>query len=248
MRLKLVSCEVFYREMCALVARSPHQVDVTFLPKGLHDLPATDMRGRLQAVIDSIPPEYDAVLMGYGLCNNGLHHLEARGVPLVLPRAHDCITLFFGSRARYTDYFWNHPGTYFKTSGWIERGEATGELRQLSIGHLAGLDLTYEQMVEKYGEDNAAYLMETLGRGENHYGRISFIEMGVEPDDRFEQSARTTAQEKGWVFEKEKGDLTLLARLLNGEWNEADFLVVPPGYRVTARYDEGIIASEPVPA
>lgn len=248
MKLHLVSCEVFYREMCRLIASSPHQVDVSFLPKGLHDLPSEAMRTRVQEAVDRASADGDAVLMGYGLCNNGLHHLEARGVPLVLPRAHDCITLFFGSRERYSDYFWSHPGTYFKTSGWIERGEASGDLRQLSIGHLAGLDLTYDQMVEQYGEDNAAYLMETLGRGENHYGNITFIEMGVEPDNRFELSARATAKEKGWSFEKQKGDLTLLARLVNGDWNESDFLVVQPGHRVTARYDEGIIASEPVPA
>ena len=37
-RLKLIACEVLYREMCDAVARSPHQVDVEFLPKGLHDL------------------------------------------------------------------------------------------------------------------------------------------------------------------------------------------------------------------
>lgn len=244
MRLKLISCEVFYREMCALIARSPHQVDVEFVPKGLHDLPAADMRGRLQAMIDAVPAEYDAVLMGYGLCNNGLHHLKARHAPLVIPRAHDCIALFFGSRQRYNDYFWSHPGTYFKTSGWIERGEATGELRQLSIGHLTGLDMTYPEMVEQYGEDNAAYLMETLGRGETHYGRITFIEMGIEPDDRFETAAKTTAAGKGWTFEKQAGSLTLLQHLLDGKWDSDDFLVVQPGQRIVARYDDQVISAE----
>ena len=37
MRLKLISCEVLYREMCAAISRAPHEVDVEFLPKGLHD-------------------------------------------------------------------------------------------------------------------------------------------------------------------------------------------------------------------
>ena len=30
MRLKLISCEIFYREMCWAVARSPNQVDIEF--------------------------------------------------------------------------------------------------------------------------------------------------------------------------------------------------------------------------
>ena len=38
MRLKLIACKIFYRELCAVVARSIHQVDIEFLPKGLHDI------------------------------------------------------------------------------------------------------------------------------------------------------------------------------------------------------------------
>ena len=37
MRLRLISCEIFFREMCALIARSPHTIDVEFLPKGLSE-------------------------------------------------------------------------------------------------------------------------------------------------------------------------------------------------------------------
>ncbi|MCP4603268.1 MAG: DUF1638 domain-containing protein [Proteobacteria bacterium] len=233
--------------MNALISQSPHKIDVVFLPKGLHDLPAEDMRGRLQATIDSVPEGFDAVLMGYGLCNNGLHHIEARYAPLILPRSHDCIGIFLGSRQRYTDYFWNNPGTYFKTSGWIERGETTGELKQLSIGHQAGLDMSFKEMVEKYGEDNAVYLMEAFGKVENNYGQITFIEMGIEPDKRFEESAKATAREKGWKFEKQKGNMNILRRLLDGEWDNEDFLTVQPGERFVARYDEKIIAAETVP-
>jgi len=53
-RLKLISCEVLYRELCAAVARSPHQVDIEFLPKGLHDLGGESMRARLQEAADGV--------------------------------------------------------------------------------------------------------------------------------------------------------------------------------------------------
>ena len=68
------------------------------------------------------PSGHDAVALAYGLCNNGLAGLEARRVPLVLLRAHDCITAFLGSRDRYARYFEDRPGTYFETTGWLERG------------------------------------------------------------------------------------------------------------------------------
>jgi hypothetical protein len=110
-RIKLIACEIMYREICAAISRSPNQVDVEFLPKGLHDLASAGMRERLQAALDAVEEsKYEAVALGYALCGTGLVGLTARGRPVVLPRAHDCITLFLGGRQRYLDYFNSHPG------------------------------------------------------------------------------------------------------------------------------------------
>ena len=161
MRLRLISCEIFYREMCHVVARSPHTVDVEFLPKGLHDVSSEEMRARLQAALDRIDNSpYDAVLLGYGLCNNGIAGLRAPLRPLVVPRAHDCITLFLGSAARHAEYSQTHPGVFFETTGWLERGGADGELSQLALGKKLGFLQTYEELVARYGEDNARYLQQ----------------------------------------------------------------------------------------
>jgi hypothetical protein len=68
--------------------------------------------------------------------------------------------------------------------------------------------------------------------------------MGVEADGRFEQSVREDAEARGWQFEKLQGDLSLLRKLVNGDWDD-DFLIVPPGWRVVATHDDRIIACEP---
>ncbi len=241
MRLKLISCEIFYREMCAAVARSPNQVDVEFLSKGLHDIGTEGMFGRLQKVLEAVDDaSYDAVLLGYGICNNGIVGLKAGTVPLVVPRAHDCITLLLGSKERYREYFDANPGVYFKSTGWIERTER-GELQQLSIQQQSGMDMTYDDLVEKYGEDNAKFLFEQIGDRTRNYGQLTFIEMGVEPDGSFEQRTRDDAEEKGWAFDKLQGDLTMVQRLVDGEWDGNEFLVVPPGRSVVASFDEGVI-------
>jgi hypothetical protein len=244
LRLKLISCEILYREMCALIARSRNQVDSEFLPKGLHDIGSTKMRERLQQAVDATDPEhYDGILLGYALCGNGLAGVEARKIPLVLPRAHDCIALFMGSKERYLEYFTANSGVYFRTTGWLERAE---KLDQLSIQTQNFMGADYQKLVEKYGEDNAKYLYEELGQYLNNYRRLTFIEMGIEPDDSFENRSREEAATRGWEFDKIAGDLVLLRDLVDGRWDDERFLVVRPGQRIVARYDSTVIGAEDI--
>jgi hypothetical protein len=66
----------------------------------------------------------------------------------------------------------------------------------------------------------------------------------LEPDGSFERQAREEAARRGWQFEIIRGDLRLFERLVAGDWDENDFLVVPPGWRVKPTYDRGIIEKE----
>lgn len=246
MRLKLISCEILLREMCATIARSPHQIDVEFMPKGLHDIAGEGMRDRLQEVLDRVEePLYDAILFGYALCGMGLAGLTARSKPLVVPRGHDCVTLFLGSRERYQDYFDSNPGVYFKTTGWIERGRDLSQVGGEAYRKM-GFTQDYDELVAKYGEENARYLWETLGSYTQNYGKLTFIEMGVEPSGSFEEQTREEAEQRGMKFEKLSGDLGLIERLVNGEWASDDFLVVEAGQRIVATHDERIIRAEDV--
>lgn len=234
MRIKVISCDVMFREICHLAAHSPNQVDIEFLPKGLHDLKSAAMRERLQQQIDAVSAaDYEALAMAYALCGNGLAGLQARGIPVVVPRAHDCIALFMGGRQRYQQYFDSHPGVYFKTSGWIERGN--------TVNQLTGYGLDLAALVARYGEENAEYLYEQLNQYQKTYSKFTYIAMGIEPDAHFENQTRADADERGWDFESIPGDLSLLRRLVDADWSEADFLVVPPGHRIAPTYDDRII-------
>jgi len=247
LKLKLISCEILYREMCYLVAQSRNQVDVEFLPKGLHDLGAPKMLQELQRTVDGVDSaSYSAIALGYGLCGTGIVGLKAPAIPLVVPRAHDCITFFLGSKERYLEYFHNNPGVYFRTTGWIERGENLVQLAgQVSIHEQLGGQMSFDDLVTKYGEENARYIWDQLGDYTKYYRGLTFIETGIEPNGSFEESARQEAERRGWSYEKITGNLSLLKRLIEGGWDEADFLVVPPGSRIGARYDERIIEAKP---
>jgi len=241
MRLRVIACEVLLREICDAAARSPHQVDVEFLEKGLHDYGGAAMRKELQFRIDaSDPVKYEAVALGYALCGNGLHGLQARRLPLVAPRAHDCIALLMGGRREYEEYFNSHPGTFFRSTGWLERGKGLAPLAQIRTG----LDTNLQSLIDKYGEDNGTYLFTELNKYQQAYRRLVYIETGIEPDSRFEVEAQGEAEEKGWDYSKMSGNLRLIRMLVNGEWDPKEFLVAEPGERIVARYDEGIIRAE----
>ena len=249
MRLKLIACEIMARELYAAVARSVNFVDVELLPKGLHDIGQAGMSARLKEVLGAVDEsKCEAVLLGYGLCSNGLLGLTAHSRPIVIPRAHDCITLFLGSKDRYLEYFQNHPGVYFKTSGWIERGDGLAQFGDETIQQQSGMTQSYDELVAKYGEDNARFLYDQLCNMLRNYSGLTYIEMGIEPDDRFERHTREQAQRRGWNFEKLAGDMSLLQSLVDGPWDAERFLVVPPGFRVAASFDDQIIKVVPVEA
>lgn len=244
-RLKLIACEILFRELCSLAAVSTNRIDIEFLPKGLHDIGRPGMSGRIRQALEAVNEnDYDAILLGYALCSGGIVGLEARKIPIIVPRAHDCITLFLGNRKTYQDYFFANPGTYFKTTGWIERG---GELVQGvpdSVAEKLGLNMSMQTMIDRYGEDNARYLWEQMA-AMTFYTKLAFIETGVEPNDWYERATMKLAEERGWEFEKLRGDLSLLRQLLNGPWDN-DFLVVPPGHRIGFSYDDEIVRLEKV--
>ncbi|MDR1479982.1 MAG: DUF1638 domain-containing protein [Planctomycetaceae bacterium] len=244
MRLKLIACEILFREINFVVKNSPHEVEVEFLAKGLHDLGKEGMFGKLFEAVNGFEVDgYDAILLGYGLCSGGVVGLRAGRVPIIIPRAHDCITLFMGDRWRYLEYFSANNGVYFQTTGWIERG---GELTQKlpdSVAVKLGINLTKNELRERYGKEKAEYLHEQLS-SLKHYTKTTFIETGVEPDNSFEDFAKTDAQKRNMKFEKIKGDLSLLKKLVNGDWNDDEFLIIKPNQQIAFSYDDNIMKSQ----
>jgi hypothetical protein len=207
---------------------------------GLHRRPA-DLRARLQAKVDAAQGQgYDAVGLIYGLCGQATAGLRAGQVPLIIPRAHDCITLFLGGRDRYRQQFEDYPGTYWYAHDYLERDDGTGASLSAGSGSDEDMQKVYDGYVEKYGQDNAAYLMEVMGAWQSHYQRAVYVDMGVADGSRVEARAQAEAARRGWTFERIAGDLVLVRRLLAGDWGD-DFLTVPPGQEIKMAYDENVV-------
>lgn len=104
-----------------------------------------------------------------------------------------------------------------------------------------GIGRTYEDLVAKYGEDNAKYVAEVLGGWTANYDTLGYIDMGIDDFPDYEARAREEAEEKGWALKRLRGDIGLLQRLVDGDWNQREFLWVQPGHQVTRSYDERIV-------
>lgn len=238
MRLKIIACEVLFREICLCAAHSRNTISIEFLKRGLHDNPdilRSDVQGRIDETDESI---YEGILLGYALCSNGIVGIQARGIPLVVPKAHDCVTLFLGSKEKYKKHFTDNPGTYYYTSGWLERAGSNVE-RKVQDGR--GLGKKYEEYVEKYGEDNARYLMEFESSWVENYSRAAYIDLEFVRFLNCNEQAKKIAVQKGWKYEELSGDVRLIRKLIDGEWNEDEFLMVQPGEEIVASYDDHVL-------
>lgn len=233
-----LTCSALARSVYGLAATSPHIVSVRLFDQGLHNKPG-GLREKLQFAIDEIGPgEADAILLVYGICGTSTLGLKAIHTPVVMPRAHDCITLYLGSRESYLQEFNAQPGTYWYSTDYMERSKSGGGLGAAMPGVI---DDVYDEYVEKYGKDNADYLMEVMGEWTNHYTRAVFIDTNQGDTSRYESVAREQAERRGWLFERRQGNRRLLEMLVNGQWNDDEFLVVPPGFMTQQSSDDRLI-------
>ncbi len=237
MLLKLIACNVFLREACLCVSRSPHVFDVEFTELGEH-VHSDTLRASLQARIDaadSAGKAYDAILLLFGVCGNATVGLQAGRVPLVLPRAHDCCTILLGARERFVEHFGDHPSTPFSSAGYLERGDyflrvEDGE-NKLFVGD------AFAALVEQYGEEDARYVWETMHPEPAEGHPAVFIDLPETAHLGYAEEFRVKAAAEGRACTRLDGDIRLIRGLIDGEWSAAEYLTVPAGQRITGVYD-----------
>jgi hypothetical protein len=238
-----LTCSALARSVYAAAAVAVPVISVRLFDQGLHNAPR-NLRARLQLAIDSVEPdECDAILLAYGICGNSTLGLAARHAPLVIPRAHDCIILYLGSRQLYQQEFEAHPGTFWYSQDYLERNPSSSAVA-LGAASIEVGEAIYQQYVEKYGRENADYLMEVMGEWGRHYSRAVYIDTGLGDGSTYEQRAREQAEQRGWRFESRSGDRRILNLLLGGGWSDDEFLVVPPGFRISRGDDSRLIVAQ----
>jgi len=235
--IKIIACNVFMREVCHCVARGPSAVDVEFTELGEH-VHSPSLRAILQQKIDATEQgakKYDAVGLLFGLCGNATVGLIARQTQLVIPRAHDCCTILLGSKAAFVEHFGAAPSTPFSSAGYMERGQYF--LRVDDGQPTVHMGDGYQELVAKYGAEDAQFVWESMHPKDPANDRAVFIHIPETTPADYPTRFTAKAAEEGKNVVVLPGSLRLVDDLVAGRWSPDDFLIVPPGHRIAGVYD-----------
>lgn len=229
----VVSCAVMELEVAGLLEGVDGVAGVTLLPQGLHNEPDR-LREELQGAIDEAEGRdgVGTVVLVYGLCSRGTEGVRTRRCRLVIPRAHDCITLLLGSKERYAAYVAEHPGTYWYSPGWNKHHVPPGPERYATVR---------AAYAERYGEDNADYLMEMEQGWFREYDRATYVHLSIGATDEDRSETRRCADWLKWAYDEVAGDAGLMRALLCGDWDEDRFMVLDPGETFAMSVDDRVI-------
>lgn len=206
MRLKLITCDVFEAEVRRASARSTNLIEIQILRHPAHQLTDRERVCHLQTVIDALPRSiYQAVLLVAGSCKPSFRGLTARTVPIVLPRAKDCISLLLERSSSTTPRFSRQSPLSFQ--GLSQRTSLAAEVALPTLTAPLKIAARFDSA------------------------------------QRSSQPRRSTSALERQSARKENPRVSPLKLLMDGYWNYADFLVVPPGWRV-ATNEQGALTTE----
>lgn len=242
MKFKCISCDALARQTYLCAAQSPHLIDVELVSMGQHIKPK-ELNKTLQDMIDSVTDTgYDAILLCYGLCGQATSGLMAREIPLVIPRAHDCITLCLGSKEEYKKQQETNPGTIWYTKDYMERLDNATEFTGMGASSSELYDeKAYQAMVGRMGKERADRIIASMGEMTKNYERVVFIEQDIGDSKKEEELVREEAEIKGWRFEKMTGDMRLIKGLFSGDWPEEDYLRLERGQTIAIGFGDKIV-------
>jgi hypothetical protein len=237
--IALLACSVFEREIALLAGGARHIAEMRFFEMGLHDRP-DQLRAILQENLDFLDARADieAVVLAYGLCGRGTAGLRPTRHKLVIPRAHDCVTVFMGSKEAYAEHHRQCPSCYYYTPGWNRGRRVPGPER---------LESLRAALAAKFDAEEIEFLVEAERAQWACHDTATYLDLGTDDAAAEAEYARACARWLGWKFEHLRGDPTLLKDLLWGNWDAARFQIVQPGRQLGHAPDESILRAELLP-
>jgi len=229
----VIACAVLEAEVRAFAAGLEHIVELTFLPQGLHNEPATLSAAIREAVgVVEAGARAEVIALVYGACSRGIERIPLRRCRMIVPRAHDCITLLLGSSERYQQFQHSHPATHWYSPGWIAQDAVPGPVRFQRLK---------AEYAARFDDDEAAYLLAMEKELHASYTTAAYVDLGVGDAASNIAYTKQCACWMGWDFKRVYGDPRLLRDLLAGNWDDLRFLCVQPRQWIALSHDDRVI-------
>ena len=227
-----IACGVFRTDLEKLFFQLDPKPEIRYLEGGLHNNPPL-LRKELQEAIDEVPEEFDRIILLYGTCGKGVVGLMAEHAELVIPRVHDCISLFLGGTSEYKKQFSHKPGTYYISAGWYEEQVQPQGKRPKIRFPKEFVDTTDQaQLIRRYGEDNAKGITDFFDSWKKNYSRAVYIDTGAGTPEKYAKYARDMADKLGWEYTRLEGSNSMIRRCFDPDPEADDILVVQPGRQI----------------
>jgi N-methylhydantoinase A/oxoprolinase/acetone carboxylase beta subunit len=242
----VIACAVLAIDMKLTARKLGKELEFKFLEAGLHNNPKL-LFEKLQTAIDEISArgDGDRIIIGYGICGKGTIGIKARNIPLVIPKVHDCISLFLGGDREYKEQFTKFPGTYYLTAGWCEeKAESMSQRRQQA--YFGSEKFLFKDLVKSHGKEAATQTFNFLNSWQKNYQRAAFIETNAGNSAKYEAHAREMAEEYNWEYAKIKGSQALIQKIITQKTSTPEILVVPPTHVIGFDPISSTLSANPV--
>ena len=199
MRIGIIACETFRRELEVLIQGDEDIVHKEYLEFGLHEYPE-ELKKAVVDKVNSLEGKVDAVFLGYGICQSLKDITKRMRVPTVQLKEDDCIGALITSE-EYERERKICAGTMFHTPAFCEMGEAWFEKDMMK-------KLTEEQLKDFHEQGyDTMWFLRTLFNG---YSRTLFIDTGVGDKEHYLALSRKFAAKLDMRHECRDGTLEVI--------------------------------------
>lgn len=159
----------------------------------------------------------DVVLLAMGLCGNALDGIKTP-IKLIVPKVDDCMTMLLHSDDQI-HFNLKLMGHFYLTKGMTE----------LCVDKWSDTGMTYEKMVERFGEEESKEIIRMIYAS---YSKFDIIDTGVDSIEDIYLKAKDKADLAGCSIDTVPGSNIILENMLSGKWDN-QFLVFDAGETIS---------------
>ena len=213
MKVKILCCRTLEPEVRLAMARCGAAAELTVLQENHHDVPRR-LRENIQAQLD-VMTGVDRVLMAFTTCGGAMTGLKTGDFELVIPRMDDCLSLLMGSMERRKAALEGGFGM-FVTESWMN--------------HEKGIEAELERICRAYPPQRAQRVIRAMY---GNFDSLNVIDTGAYDLNTILPRTQKLAERLQLKHRIVEGTTSCLETLLQGPYDPARFILIPPHSIVT---------------